>query len=54
MAQKLMKVTQNLGQLPSGARPVTSPPGEEETKLATDIIEQQMKAPGTPLRKTNQ
>ena len=54
MAQKLMKVTQNLGQLPSGARPVTFPPGEEETKLATDIIEAQMKAPGTPLRKTNQ
>ena len=51
MAQALLRATTNLGQLPSGERPVTQAPGYEETKRATDIIEAQLKAPGTPLRK---
>ena len=51
MAQALLQATTSLGQLPSGERPVTQAPGYEETKRATDIIEAQLKAPGTPLRK---
>ena len=51
MARALLQVTTSLGQLPSGERPVTQAPGNEETKRATDIIEAQLKAPGTPLRK---
>ena len=51
MAQALLRATTNLGQLPSGERPVTQAPGYEETKRATDLIEAQLKAPGTPLRK---
>ena len=51
MAQALLRVTTNLGQLPSGGRPVMQAPGYEETKRATDLIEAQLKAPGTPLRK---
>ena len=51
MAQALLQVTTNLGQLPSGERPVTQAPGYEETKRATDLIEAELKAPGTPLQK---
>ena len=51
MAQALLQATTNLGQLPSGERPIMQAPGYEETKRATDIIEAQLKAPGTPLRK---
>ena len=51
MAQALLRATTNLGQLPSGGQPVTQAPGYEETKRATDLIEAQLKVPGTPLRK---
>ena len=50
ITQQIMQATTILGQLPSGDCPVTTPPGEVETKIATDIIEAQMKAPGTPIR----
>ena len=51
MAQALLWATTNLGQLPSGERPVMQAPGYEEMKRATDIIEAQLKAPGMPLQK---
>ena len=51
MARALLQATTSLGQLPSGEQPVTQAPGDEETKRATDIIEAQLKVPGTPLRK---
>ena len=46
IANRILKATTNLGQLPS--RPVTEPPGEKETRQATDLLVEQMRAPGTP------
>ena len=50
MARSILEATTHLGQLPSGERPITQTPDDEETKRATDFLEAQMKAPGTPLR----
>ena len=49
MARSILEATTHLGQLPSGERPITQTPDDEETKRATDFLEAQMKAPGTPL-----
>ena len=46
IANRILKATTDLGQLPS--RPVTEPPGEKETRQATDLLVEQMRAPGTP------
>ena len=46
IANRILKATSDLGQLPS--RPVTEPPGERETRRATDLLVEQMRAPGTP------
>ena len=51
MAQALLRATTNLGQILSGERPVTQAPGYKETKRATDLMEAELKVPGTPLRK---
>ena len=51
MAQQILQATTILGQLPSGDRPVTVPPDEVETRMATDILEAQLRVPGTPVRK---
>ena len=50
MARSILEATTHLGQLPSGERPSTKMPDDEETKRATDFLEAQMKVPGTPLR----
>ena len=50
MARSILEATTHLGQLPSGKRPITQTPDDEETKRAMDFLEAQMKAPGTPLR----
>ena len=50
MARSILEATTHLGQLPSGERPITQTPDDEETQRATDFLEAQMKAPGTPLR----
>ena len=50
MAQEILQATTHLGQLPSGDHPVTEPPGDVETRRATEFLEAQLKAPGTPLR----
>ena len=50
MAWSILEATTHLGQLPSGERPITQMPDDEETKRAMDFLEAQMKAPGTPLR----
>ena len=50
MAQSILEATAHLGQLPSGEQPITQMPDDEETKRATDFLEAQMKAPGTPLQ----
>ena len=50
MAWSILEATAHLGQLPSGERPITQMPDDEETKRAMDFLEAQMKAPGTPLR----
>ena len=49
MAWSILEATTHLGQLPSGERPITQMPDDEETKRATDFLEAQMKVPGTPL-----
>ena len=49
MARSILEATTHLGQLPSGERPITQMPDDEENKRATDFLEAQMKAPGTPL-----
>ena len=46
IANRILKATTDLGPLPS--RPVTEPPGEKETRRATDLLVEQMRAPGTP------
>ena len=51
MAQALLQATSSLGQLPSGERPVTQAPDDEETRMATEILEAQMKVPGAPVQK---
>ena len=51
MARSILETTTHLGQLPSGERPITQMPDDEETKRATDFLEAQMKAPSTPLRR---
>ena len=50
MAGSILEATTHLGQLPSGERPITQMPDDEETERATDFLEAQMKAPGTPLQ----
>ena len=50
MARSILEATTHLGHLPSGERPITQTPDDEETKRATDFLEAQMKAPCTPLR----
>ena len=50
MARSILEATIHLGQLPSGERPITQMPDDEETKRAMDFLEAQMKAPSTPLR----
>ena len=52
MEQALLKVTSNLGTSPSHQRMPTCPPGAEETeRAAAQLVEQMVKAPGTPSRK---
>ena len=51
MAQALLQATSSLGQLPSGERPVMQAPGDEEMRMATEILEAQMKTPGAPVQK---
>ena len=50
MAQEILRATTHLGQLPSGDHPVTKPPGDAETRRATEFLEAQLKVPGMPLR----
>ena len=55
MEQALLKVTSNLGTSPAHQCMPTRPPGEEETKHTTALlVEQMMKAPGTPSQKHDQ
>ena len=50
MAQQILQATTSLGQLSSGNRPVTVLPDKVETRMATDFLEAQLRAPGTPIR----
>ena len=52
IANRILKATTDLGQLPS--RPVTELPGKKETRQATNLLVEQMKAPGTPCSAAHQ
>ena len=52
MEQALLQATSDLGMSPSRQRTPTHPPGAEETeRAAAQLVEQMVKAPGTPARR---